>query len=89
MDSSLETSPEAQRRYTKECHFTGNEGQDFLFFLQNKSSDKVYVHFQCRFGHELEFLNHLVADQVPFLFIVILSEEPGFVWRQVHRILKI
>lgn len=61
----------------------------FLFFLQNESSDKVYVHFQCRFGHELEFLNHLVADQVPFLFIVILSEEPGFVWRQVHRILKI
>ncbi len=32
---------------------------------------------------------HLVADQVPLLLIVVLSEEPGFVWRQVHRILKI
>lgn len=31
---------------------------------------------------------HLVADQVPLLLIVILSEEPGFVWRQVHRILE-
>ena len=41
----------------------------------------------CRFG-SISMGTHLVADQVPFLLIVILSEEPGFVWRQVHRILK-
>lgn len=31
---------------------------------------------------------HLVTDQVPLLLVVVLSEEPGFVWRQVHGILK-
>lgn len=31
---------------------------------------------------------HLVTDQVPLLFIVILPEEPSFIWRKVHRVLK-
>lgn len=34
-------------------------------------------------------LTHLVTDQIPLLLIVILSEEPGLVWGEVHRILKI
>lgn len=31
---------------------------------------------------------NLVTDQVPLLLVVVLSEEAGFVWRQVHGILK-
>lgn len=33
-------------------------------------------------------LSNLVTDQVPLLLVVILSEEAGFVRRQVHGILK-
>lgn len=32
---------------------------------------------------------HLIADQVPLLLVVVLPEEPRFVWRQIHRVLKI
>lgn len=31
---------------------------------------------------------HLVTDELPLLLIVILSQQPGFVRRQVHRILQ-
>lgn len=30
---------------------------------------------------------HLITDQFPFLLVVILPQESGFVWWEVHRIL--
>lgn len=37
---------------------------------------------------ERKNVTHLITNQFPFLLVVILPQESGFVWWEVHRILR-